>query len=468
MEVDLALSGARAESSAAGAKLTLDGSGRELAYSRLHVTDANGHELAATLEVLSADRLVVRVDDTTATYPVRIDPTFSDADWVSLNPSIPGSNGSVSAIAVDGSGSVYIGGEFTRTGGVETNQIAKWNGSVWSALGSGMNNRVTALAISGSDLYAGGYFSMAGGVANTTGIAKWNGSAWSALGSGTEGAIHTLATDTSGHLFLGGEFSFAGTTFSPFIVQANIPINLPSINVLDGIDALTDGSPTPVNFGISAVGVPTSKTFTITNSGPGDLIIGAIGITGTHLGDFTANTTGMPTTVGPGGSTHFAVTFTPTGTAVTGTRSAGLHIASNDAGRNPFDIQLTGTALSFTTDGDNDGLSDASEFNMAALGFDWQVNQSALVSTFFANAAGAGLYTTSQVQALNTGTPLIARNPVTGKFKLTMDWKKSTDLTNFLDFPAPAGSAVSINPQGDVEFEFPSTDNAAFYRIEME
>jgi len=24
-----------------------------------------------------------------------------------------------------------------------------------------------------------------------------------------------------------------------------------------------------------------------------------------------------------------------------------------------------------------------------------------------------------------------------------------------------------INPQGDVEFEFPSTDNAAFYRIEM-
>jgi hypothetical protein len=34
----------------------------------------------------------------------------------------------------------------------------------------------------------------------------------------------------------------------------------------------------------------------------------------------------------------------------------------------------------------------------------------------------------------------------TGKFKLTMDWKKSTNLTNFLDFPAPAGSALSTTP----------------------
>jgi hypothetical protein len=72
------------------------------------------------------------------------------------------------------------------------------------------------------------------------------------------------------------------------------------------------------------------------------------------------------------------------------------------------------------------------------------------------------------VQAMHSGTPLIARDPGTGRFKLTLDWKKSTNLTHFLDFPAPPGSAVSINPQGDVEFEFPSTDNAAFFRIEME
>ena len=42
------------------------------------------------------------------------------------------------------------------------------------------------------------------------------------------------------------------------------------------------------------------------------------------------------------------------------------------------------------------------------------------------------------------------------------------NLTNILEFPALLGSSVSINPQGDIEFEFPSTDNAAFYRIGME
>ena len=43
-----------------------------------------------------------------------------------------------------------------------------------------------ALAVSGTDLYAGGYFTTAGGVPANC-IAKWNGSAWSALGSGMSG-----------------------------------------------------------------------------------------------------------------------------------------------------------------------------------------------------------------------------------------------------------------------------------------
>src|SRR2546428_1671013 len=36
--------------------------------------------------------LVVLVNDADAVYPVRIDPTFSDANWISMNPSIPGAN----------------------------------------------------------------------------------------------------------------------------------------------------------------------------------------------------------------------------------------------------------------------------------------------------------------------------------------------------------------------------------------
>jgi hypothetical protein len=159
LRVELALSGARAEATAYGARLRLEGSGRTLAYSRLRVEDATGRELTARLEVVSADQLAVSVADANATYPVRIDPTFSDADWVSLNPGMPGANGSVSATAVDSSGNLYIGGSFTAP----ANYIAKWNGSAWSALGSGMNSLVCALAVIGTDLYAGGYFTTAGG-----------------------------------------------------------------------------------------------------------------------------------------------------------------------------------------------------------------------------------------------------------------------------------------------------------------
>lgn len=77
-----------------GVKLTLDTTGRELAYGRLSVTDAKGRKLPASLTVIAPDRLAMRVADETAEYPLRIDPTFSDANWVSLSPGMPGANSS--------------------------------------------------------------------------------------------------------------------------------------------------------------------------------------------------------------------------------------------------------------------------------------------------------------------------------------------------------------------------------------
>jgi hypothetical protein len=43
---------------------------------------------------------------------------------------------------VDGSGNIYIGGQFTIVGEGFATNVAKWNGSAWSALGSGVNNDV--------------------------------------------------------------------------------------------------------------------------------------------------------------------------------------------------------------------------------------------------------------------------------------------------------------------------------------
>lgn len=110
-----------------------------------------------------------------------------------------GTNGEVWALAVIGS-DLYVGGNFTTAGGNTVNHIAKWNGSSWSALISsntgvnGINGVVTALAVIGTDLYAGGWFTNAGGIPAEN-IAKWDGTNWSALGSGLSaaGAINALA-----------------------------------------------------------------------------------------------------------------------------------------------------------------------------------------------------------------------------------------------------------------------------------
>jgi len=129
------------------------------------VTDAAAKELPARMEVTeaaedsafrtphSALSLAIVVDDTAAAYPIRIDPTFSDANWISMG-GVPGTDSTVRAAVVDGAAHLYIGG---------ANYIAKWDGSSWHALGAGVDFTVGALAVLGSDLYVGGDFKTAGG-----------------------------------------------------------------------------------------------------------------------------------------------------------------------------------------------------------------------------------------------------------------------------------------------------------------
>ena len=55
--------------------------------------------------------MAVVVNDAGAVYPVRIDPTFSDANWISMG-GIAGADSYVYAAVMDGSGNLYIGGNF--------------------------------------------------------------------------------------------------------------------------------------------------------------------------------------------------------------------------------------------------------------------------------------------------------------------------------------------------------------------
>jgi hypothetical protein len=157
-----------------------------------------------------AAKLAVLVNDNNAVYPIRIDPTFSDANWIGMG-GINGANTYVYAAVVDGSGNLYIGGSFTLAGGVSENHIAKWDGHSWSELGGGVYSSlnsgvVYALAVSGSNVYVGGYFTTAGGI-GVQNIAKWDGKSWSRVGSGLSSEVHALAVS-------GGEVYAGGGTFT--------------------------------------------------------------------------------------------------------------------------------------------------------------------------------------------------------------------------------------------------------------
>ncbi|HEX6883650.1 MAG TPA: HYR domain-containing protein [Planctomycetota bacterium] len=130
-----------------------------------------------------------------------------------------GPNGTVHALAVfnDGSGpALYVGGDFTVAGTTTTRGVARWTpgtfGGTYQALGGGLiTGRVYALAVhdegSGPALYAGGDL-VAAGASN---IARWNGTSWSAVGSGLPDDVHALAVHDDG----GGARLIAGGIFQP-------------------------------------------------------------------------------------------------------------------------------------------------------------------------------------------------------------------------------------------------------------
>jgi hypothetical protein len=75
--------------------------------------------------------------------------------------------------------------------------VALYDGHSLIQLGSGMNTPVHALCEFNGQLYAGGTFTQAGGNA-AVGIARWNGSAWSAVGSGMNNHVDALAVFDDG------------------------------------------------------------------------------------------------------------------------------------------------------------------------------------------------------------------------------------------------------------------------------
>lgn len=145
--------------------------------------------------------------------------SWDGVQWSALDKGIYGNIGQLSSrvLTLTSMGTdLFAGGYFTVAGNSGASNVAKWNGSEWSGLGSGKGiiGDVKAIAVHGSDIYAGGSFTLSGNT-GANNIAKWDGIKWSVLGDGVNyGGIDCLA-------FLGTDLYAGGKFFSAGSVDAN-------------------------------------------------------------------------------------------------------------------------------------------------------------------------------------------------------------------------------------------------------
>jgi hypothetical protein len=140
---------------------------------------------------------------------------WNGSSWKELGGAITGN--AINAITFDKIGDLYIAGGFNRIGSVVAQNIARWDGATWNALGEGIQKEpnfltpVRALAFDSKGfLYAGGGFKYAGKVKSRN-IAKWNGSEWTVMETQNDnfrdmGVINCILVDKCDHLYVGGSF----------------------------------------------------------------------------------------------------------------------------------------------------------------------------------------------------------------------------------------------------------------------
>jgi alpha-tubulin suppressor-like RCC1 family protein len=190
-----------------------------------------------------------------------------------------------------------------------------------------------------------------------TGPATLNGNVLTTTGQGLVEVVAYQAGDKS---WLSTEPMLQ--TFTVITLAPEIAVEQPAGTDLD------DGQ-SSVNFGSIPISGTATRTFTIKNTGEGDLTGLEITFSGTDEEAFSVEQAPSPP-VAQGGDTSFTVTFSPNSG---GAKAATLLLASNDADENPFEIALTGLALTvipaaFDAPGDVAYTTAAADLGLLSLG----------------------------------------------------------------------------------------------------
>jgi trimeric autotransporter adhesin len=114
--------------------------------------------------------------------------------------------GTVYALAADSNGTLYAGGGFTNLENIlaADNVAYRPSGGTWQPMGGGagpcdcaVTTFVRGLTTVGTDAYVGTDANDVAGIAQADHVARWDGSAWSAVGSGTGGGNGWLPASAS-------------------------------------------------------------------------------------------------------------------------------------------------------------------------------------------------------------------------------------------------------------------------------
>ncbi len=206
---------------------------------------------------------------------------WNGSTWRALGPGLGGGSFPRVHSLTEYNNQLVAGGHFTSAGAVTVNNIARWNGDSWQSLNAGVTAPggvpiVRALAVHQGWLVAGGAFTLAGGVPASR-IARWNGSAWQPLGTGIGGSPSGFGPEMramtvhNGWLIVGGKFDTAGSIASPGIARWSGTDWLP----------LGAGLQHPLGANVNALGVHDGDAYA------GGSFTGAGGFTANHLARWT-------------------------------------------------------------------------------------------------------------------------------------------------------------------------------------
>ena len=121
----------------------------------------------------------------------------------------------------DAVGNLYVGGDFTNLAGIaNADYFAMFDGTNWSAKGSGIDSYVLTMDIApNGTIYIGGSFTTAGGDSNCHYIAYFDDSyqQWKPLATGVNSIVFSLKSLPNGYLVVGGAFINADGTNGDYI-----------------------------------------------------------------------------------------------------------------------------------------------------------------------------------------------------------------------------------------------------------